>query len=139
MVENPILIKYLAGVTPLHWAAEHGYLNEVPKELLSYKPAMLSVMRDRHDFGFCVWSPLHLAARSGHLDQIPKEMLTIGNLVVKNGLGNTSLHLAAECGHLDQVPEELFTADLVPACGNKTRGTKTPIMTKDSSGWTFFT
>jgi ankyrin repeat protein len=96
-------MKNKYGWTPLHWAAWHGALDKIPRELLTTENLTIE---DRE-----VRTPLHFAALNGHLNQIPRELLTQENLTIKNGDGGTPLHFAALNGTLDQIPKELLTQE----------------------------
>jgi len=89
----------LNGVTPLHWAAEQGYLEQVPPTILTAE----NITMDG-----CWWTPLHLASKYGHLDQLQPSLLCRKTLTHQNSTQVTPLHIAAKFGHLVQVPSAVF-------------------------------
>ena len=93
--------------TLLHYVAEKGQLDRVPKELLTQE-AMLKADKDGD-------TVLHWAARAGHLDQVPKELLTEETMATANQRGETVLFWAAQKDHIDQVPLETLDATIASA------------------------
>jgi len=103
-----------AGKTPLHVAAEHGHLDQVPAHFLTKETLTVSATPPYAPSG--VYStgagypartetPLHVAARCGHADQIPIEFLTPEFLSIEaSGYRQTVLHDLAYSNSLHLVP-----------------------------------
>ena len=126
------------GRTLLHYAAERGNWDKVPKDCLTVENLMMQdaygrtplhwaashgqvehfpkalfmpanlVMKDNDGY-----VPLHHAAERGQLDQFSPGLLTEANLMTRDINGRTPLHYAAAFGHLDQVPKELLTGEIL--------------------------
>ncbi|KAJ9682396.1 hypothetical protein PVL29_018336 [Vitis rotundifolia] len=80
------------GWTPLHYAAQLGYL-EATRKLLECDKSVAYLL-DKEDS-----SALHIAAKKGYINimkEITKQCPCVYNLVDKNGW--TILHVAAQCG-----------------------------------------
>ncbi|KAL6325868.1 hypothetical protein AAG906_031127 [Vitis piasezkii] len=80
------------GWTPLHYAAQLGYL-EATRKLLECDKSV-AYLWDKEDS-----SALHIAAKKGYInimEEITKQCPCVYNLVDKNGW--TILHVAAQCG-----------------------------------------
>ncbi|RVW29021.1 Protein accellerated cell death 6 [Vitis vinifera] len=80
------------GWTPLHYAAQLGYLQATRKLLECEKS--VAYLLDKEDS-----SALHIAAKKGYInimEEITKQCPCVYNLVDKNGW--TILHVAAQCG-----------------------------------------
>ncbi len=87
--------KNHAGRTPLHLAAQHGYM-KIVKELIYQNADMHAV--DNYD-----QTAVHYAAKNGHA-KIVKELIERGTEVnVTNKQGKTALHLASEYGQTEAV------------------------------------
>ena len=120
-----MLAKLLSAVVPLHHAAEHGYLNRLPKELLT--PESISKKRWINGRN---WSVLELAASRGHLDQVPKHLLNVemfGGGRSHGRCGHTAeteplIFVVASRGQLDCVPEEIFEYEMVKESGKDESG-----------------
>jgi len=132
-------------LTPLHWAAAYGSLDQVPKDVLTVKNIThqgkgytITLGARSGVIGQCTWTPLHLAARYGHLTQLPTEALTVEALTTNTSVG-TPLHIAAEYGHLDQVPKEIFLNTKPPIFNgqNNTLRHNNPILAPDANNSTF--
>jgi hypothetical protein len=83
-------------------AACHGYLDKVPKNLLTAE----NLAPDDTSLG-----PLYFVAKTGYLHHIPKELLTEENLTKPDSYDWTPLHYAATHGQLDLVPKEVLTEE----------------------------
>jgi ankyrin repeat protein len=57
-----------SGWTPLHYASQHGNLNQVPENILNTKNLEI---QDKTG-----WTSIHCAAAYGHFNQIPQNVLT---------------------------------------------------------------
>jgi len=98
--------------TPMHYAARHGHLDQLPKEVLTVENMLVDDIDN--------WTPLHKAAAFGHLDQVPVEILTNPQALFKKRrleiddlfTGATVLDTAVEYGNLQQ----LFGVDLPIEC-----------------------
>jgi hypothetical protein len=110
LTPGPYLSK---GWTPLHEAAEHGLLHQIPRRLLT-EQALLT----RDEAG---WTPLHLMAESNSR-LFYKELLNKENILTPNNAGFTVLHAAAHSRGVDQIPQALLTEE--------------SLLTKDDEGWT---
>ncbi len=87
--------------TPLHYAAEAGFLNQIPKPQLTKSSLLL---RNRN--GNTV---ILSAAHSGNIDQIPKEFITAENLLDANIYGENTFDLATTSSTLDSLLEYIPT------------------------------
>jgi ankyrin repeat protein len=87
--------------TPLHYAAEAGFLNQIPKPQLTKSSLLL---RNRN--GNTV---ILSAAHSGNIDQIPKEFITLENLLDANIYGENTFDLASISNTLDSLLEYIPT------------------------------
>jgi ankyrin repeat protein len=96
-IEQGMLQKDEHESTLYHFAADYGYLDQIPKELLTAE----NLLKPNSSNETC----LHFAAMGGHLDQIPKELLTAENLLHIDINSRTCLHLVAIGGHLDKIPQ----------------------------------
>jgi Ankyrin repeats (3 copies) len=94
-------------LTPLHWAADRGYLDQAA-DLLEKNGEHFT----KDDFlkpDYDGRTPLHEAARAGHLDQAVvileknKERFTKEDFLKPDNDGSTPLREAAQTGHLDQI------------------------------------
>ncbi|WCR59442.1 MAG: Phosphocholine transferase AnkX [Wolbachia endosymbiont of Ctenocephalides felis wCfeF] len=83
------------GQTPLHIAAENGWLNIV--KYLIDKDANINA---KGEYG---WTPLHIAAKNGKLDMIKYLTNKGANINAKDECYSTPLHLVAELGELSIV------------------------------------
>ncbi|XTI86650.1 ankyrin repeat-containing domain protein, partial [Cenococcum geophilum] len=100
--------------TPLHWAAEKGFV-EITNKLLGNGVSANS--QDRYEN-----TPLHLAARKGHSAIVSLLLDRDANISAKNVIGRTPLHLASMMNHPKSVSILLY------------RGAE--VQTKDLEGWT---
>jgi ankyrin repeat protein len=82
--------------TLYHGAAWAGYLNQIPKALLTPE----NMLKPTEFEETC----LHIAARKGHLKQIPQELLTTENLLARDKCKQTALHHAQKEENLHQIP-----------------------------------
>ena len=94
LVEKEGMVKEtdIFGWTPLHYAAQLGYLEATGKLLECDKS--VAYLWDKEDS-----SALHIAAKKGYInimEEITKQCPCVYNLVDKNGW--TILHVAAQCG-----------------------------------------
>lgn len=92
----------LWGNTPIHLAAQHGHLNQIPPEILNKK----SLLR-RNKRGL---SALHLAAGNKHLRQVPPSLRGIPTLLSPNRADLTALHEAFYAGDFGLLPDPLLEA-----------------------------
>jgi hypothetical protein len=103
-----------AGETPLHVAAEHGHLDQVPSEFLTREPLICRKSPPYAPNGKYLTGSgneahtetvLHVAARCRHTDQIPKEFLTPEYLgLVATGYQTTLLEDIAQSDQLVLIP-----------------------------------
>jgi ankyrin repeat protein len=85
----------LNNYTDLHFAAEHGHLQNLL--LLTEKGANVNAKdKDKR-------TPLHLATKEGHLDIVQYLIERRADENAKDRLGRTALHLSARNGHLQIV------------------------------------
>jgi hypothetical protein len=80
-----------------HDCATFGYLNKIPKEILTKKNLLTT--------DNCGENVLHKAASYGYLDQLPKEILTPKLLLKEDNRNNNCLHYAAQRNQLQSLPE----------------------------------
>ena len=105
------------GVTPLHYACYHGYLN-----IAQY------LIREEHCNPSCEnkygWTPLHYACRYDNLN-IAQYIIREGhcNPSCENKYGNTPLHYACRYGHLSIAQYLIREEHCNPSC-------------EDNDGWT---
>jgi len=97
-LEN-LTAKSKSGYTPLRFAAENKYLNQIPTEILLEENLIPGT------------TILHWAAKYGYLSQLPKEIFTRKALRSEDRNGETPFHMAAWTGHLKQFPRELLTPE----------------------------
>jgi ankyrin repeat protein len=85
------------GMTALHWAAQHGDLDET--RMLVYAGARLEAVTRNGNY-----TPLHLAARTGNAPVIRALLDAGANVNAKTTSGGASpLHLAAQQGNADAI------------------------------------
>lgn len=105
------LAKNNSGVTPLHFAAKYGYLDQVPRKFLTKETLTVSTEYQNKESKTGptpprTETPLHIAARCDHADQIPKEFMTPEFLSIEaTGYRDTVLHQLAYADRLDLVPD----------------------------------
>jgi len=109
--------KLLSAIVPLHHAAEHGYLNRVPQELLTSEALVKRCTNGR------IRSVLDLAVSNGHLDQVPRHLLDV-EMLMEDDLDKVEplIFTVAMRGQLDCVPEEIFEYDVVKESGEDESG-----------------
>ena len=96
-----LTLKNEDGNTPIHEAAYHGHLDQIPPPLLTQE----NIRIENESYN----TPLHRAAYHGHLDQIPLPLLTEENLTLENPLTEDSpLRIAVDNGYIHQIPWEIF-------------------------------
>jgi len=88
--------------SPLYYAAEAGFLHQVPKDVLD------DATYDSQ--GFKQQSILHFAAKKGQINLFPAERLTPTVVLATDANGRSALHNAAIEHHLDQFPPAVITA-----------------------------
>ena len=99
-----------AGETPLHVAARHGHLDQVPLQFLTRETLTCRRASGTYLTGSGkeaqTETVLHVAARYRHTDQIPKEFLMPEYLMlVASGYETTLLEDIAQGGQLDLIPD----------------------------------
>lgn len=104
-------LKDANGQTPLHFAADGGHLDQVPKALLT---AQSMSLKDANGL-----TPLHFAARESHLDQVPKALLTIETMTIRANDGWIPLHWVAFKGQFNKVPQKLLTLETMTIKNHK--------------------
>lgn len=101
LTQENLTLRDDEGNTPIHEAACHGHLGQIPSSLLTQEN--LTLENENYN------TPLHRAAYYGHLDTIPLHLLTEENLTLENPLTEDSpLRIAVGNGYIHQIPWEFF-------------------------------
>jgi ankyrin repeat protein len=96
-----MLLKDMSGNTVIHYAAEGGSVQDLPKEFQSIEYLKLKNSN-------CA-TPIHYAAKAGLLDRLPTSVLTKENLELRDLDSKTAYHWAAVGNNFQNIPEYLWT------------------------------
>jgi ankyrin repeat protein len=116
------VVKNNQGNTPLHLAARHGTLDQVPRQFLTKETLTIRATPSYAPEGFYLTSSgykvqtetvLHIAALYGHGDQLPQEFLTPEYLCLEaRDDGATLLHYLARSKSLDLISKDYSRSEI---------------------------
>lgn len=111
IIETGLHLRNDQNDTPLHYAAQFGFLSDIPIELLTKEN--FSVTNNNG------WTPMHDAAQSGGFEHIPSELITEELLTVKDKDGGSPLYFAKVNNRLDELLGVEFSAAVIDEVGEE--------------------